>query len=96
MAGCSVEAQARPEQGRVGDRVTLTARVEPRGVAVAVRVAVAGYGFEEALVERGGVWAAETVVPYEASPGSYALDVYAVDASGQRCGSDRIEFTVLE
>jgi hypothetical protein len=75
--------------------VAVTVRANNPADVSAMRVAVVGYGFEESLARRGAEWTAETTVPYEAGPGEYMLDVYAVDAAGNRLGTARSTFRVL-
>lgn len=93
---CALTAQVSPVQGRAGDAVSLQVNVAPPGVAAAVRVSVFSFGFEQPLAERAGAWQLDTIVPYEAQPSDYLLDVYALDGEGRRCGETRVAFTVLE
>ena len=95
MSECVMDAALDPERGRAGERVRIAVRITPEDVVHSVRLAVVGYPFEEALYSRGGEWVAEATVPYEAGPGEYPLEVYALDAGGRRCGSGRVTFTVL-
>lgn len=93
LSAFSLDVHLSPSSGSTGAPVTL--RVRPSGSEVAgVRVSIIGYGFEENLQRDGGEWVAQTMVPYEAMPGEYLLDVYAVDASGSRVSSARASFTV--
>ena len=96
MSACRLDAALEPISGRTGERVRISVRTSPEGVARTVRLAVVGYPFEETLQRRDGQWVAETTVPYEAGPGEYPLEVYALDADGNRCGSGRVTFTIVE
>lgn len=95
LSACVLDVELRPQSGRPGDRVAVTVRANNPADVSAMRVAVVGYGFEESLARRGAEWTAETTVPYEAGPGEYMLDVYAVDAAGNRLGTARSTFRVL-
>jgi hypothetical protein len=92
---CVLNVEIEPARGRAGDRVVLAARVSPPEVARGVHVSVEGYGYGDELVRDGEVWRLQTTVPFEAPPGDYRLNVYAVDASGRICGETPASFTVL-
>ncbi len=96
MAACVLDVEISPKQGPGGIPVRLTVRASDPASIFAVRASVVGYGFEETLGRSGPVWSADTAVPWEATPGEYLLDIYAVDASGQRLTSVRTSFTVTE
>lgn len=94
MAACVLDVEITPKQGPTGAPVRLTVRASDPSAVYAVRASVVGYGFEETLGRSGSGWSADTSVPWEASPGEYLLDVYAVDAQGHRVASARGSFTV--
>ena len=94
MSACSLDVRLSQASASTGAPITLRVRPsDPSGVA-GVRVSVVGYGIEENLQRDGGEWVAQTMVPYEAPPGEYLLDVYAVDSAGNRVSTARATFTV--
>jgi len=94
MGSCILDVDISPRAGPPGSPVNLTVQATDAGAVTMVLVGVVGYGFEETLSRRGLAWSADTVVPWEASPGEYVLDVYAVDANGHRVATTRGSFTV--
>lgn len=94
MGSCILDVEITPTAGPTGSPVRLTVRPTDARAVSAVRAGVVGYGFEETLSRNGAAWSAETIVPWEASPGEYLLDFYAVDASGNRLATARGSFTV--
>jgi len=96
VSACVLDVEITPQTGRPGDRVALKVRVSNPAAVSAMRVSIVGYGLEESLSPHGPDWGTETVVPYEAGPGQYELDIYAVDSVGNRLGSVRGAFTVVQ
>ena len=94
MGTCVLDVRITPESGPSGSSVTLTVRPSDAAAVAAVRVGIVGYGLEETLYRNGDGWSATTAVPWEASPGEYLLDIYAVDAAGNRLASAHGSFIV--
>ncbi len=94
VSACVLDVQLLPSTGSAGAPVTLKVRPSAPEAVTGIRVAVVGYGFEESLQQHGPEWVAQTLVPFEAPPGEYLLDIYALDAGGNRVGSARASFTV--
>jgi len=94
MAACVLDVEITPKQGPSGAPVRLTVRASDPSAVHAMRASVVGYGFEETLGRSGADWSADTSVPWEASPGEYLLEIYAVDSGGNRVASARGTFTV--
>lgn len=94
MDTCSLSAQLEPSSAPRGATARLQVRVSDANHVQAVRVSIVGYGLEESLTREDDIWTLQTMVPYEAGPGEYLLEIYAVDTEGQRCGSMNERFTV--
>lgn len=94
METCSLSARLEPSQAPRGATARLQVRVSDTNRVHGVRVSIVGYGLEESLTREDDIWTLQTMVPYEAGPGEYLLEIYAVNAEGQRCGSVNETFTV--
>lgn len=90
----ALEVDIVPRQGPAGASVHLSVRASDPAAVHAVRVAVVGYGIEEGVPRTGTGWGLDVPVPWEAQPGEYLLDIYALDGSGARLAGARATFTV--
>ena len=92
VAGMMVELD--PQTGSAGTMVMVRARPSSSEPLAQVFGEVLGYGFTQYLTLQGDVWTAQVMVPYEASPGDYTLEVRGVDAQGRPHASAQVTFRV--
>lgn len=82
--------QVEPHEASIGSPVRVTATPPPGTRQVSISVA----GYVQSLTPTGDAWVLETTVPTWAPPGTYPVDVVAVDDSGRELARETLSFSV--
>lgn len=91
-----IQVSVSPDALRAGSDAIIEAKlVGDASAASCVGAAVVGYDIYERLTPVGeGTYRLQTTVPWEASPGTYHLSVYAVGSDGSRLKEVTIPVTI--